>query len=388
MCPLSVTTSPMSRYLAVTPSLAEPSSDRRSDVLLLLRAGHTRREISHLTGASVSTIGRLARTARSANEDGVSKPFGRPGRPRKAEPFRSFVSEQVRDNPGVLSKDILRRARGHGYTGGKTALYRLIAELREGVRGASTVVEQTPGAVCEHEVGAGCVRFTSGGHAQVLFVASRLSYSRWLEVSLVNGCDIEGLIRALVRHFARMGGLPLSSNLFVPKRVPLLIHRAGIREWHPALAQAALDLGIGLVLRSPGDRTRAEEPLAPWIKERFFKSRPFRDMVDVRTQLVAWLSEVNNKLPSRVTQASPVTRLEYRERSCLRQLPTDPQKFAVRVPAVVGPTGKVRYDHAVYKLPLTTAGMLATLCLEESRVSIVVGQHRVDYERRRSSAAE
>lgn len=41
------------------------------------------------------------------------------------------------------------------------------------------------------------------------FFASRLKYSRWAEVTLVPNEQAETLVRALVDHFAAIGGIPL-----------------------------------------------------------------------------------------------------------------------------------------------------------------------------------
>jgi hypothetical protein len=52
------------------------------------------------------------------------------GRPSKAEPFRGLLVSELMAQPDVLAVELLRRAKLKGYTGGKSALYKLIKELR------------------------------------------------------------------------------------------------------------------------------------------------------------------------------------------------------------------------------------------------------------------
>jgi len=54
-----------------------------------------------------------------------------------------------------------------------------------------------------------------------------------------------------------------------------------------------------------GNQKGSVERLVGWVKGAFFKHRKFQDDVDLRAQLAAWLSEVNEKTPNRATKVIP-----------------------------------------------------------------------------------
>ena len=96
---------------------------KRHAVQVLKKAGIPVDEISRITQASRRSVQRIGKetpvevvpvvTPRSAR--GV-------GRPSKAAPFGTVVSEIFKDSPDLPSVEILRRVREKGYAGGKSAL--------------------------------------------------------------------------------------------------------------------------------------------------------------------------------------------------------------------------------------------------------------------------
>jgi len=341
---------------------------------MLLRLGHPYSEIARLTGASRATIGRFAREPEPGKEGRAAYQARGAGRPTKTEPFRHFVRDQLTQDPGRSSSEIVRQARARGYSGGKTAMYDLIARVRSESTGPLLERRKLPGAISQHELGLVRVKFDSGATAWVSFLASRLHYSRWLEVSILAGAAVEPLIRSLVTHFARMGGVPLIAMLRIPKRTPLRMQTSSGHEWHPAFAQAALDLGVGVAVRYPREKG-CGEPLASSLKKRFFEGRRFRDPLAIQPHLSAWLRDHNGRLPC--------DRLEQ-DRACLLPLPVQPDRLALRFPCLVGPGGEVRYEGFSYQAPADTQGMLVTLHVEPKRVRLTVGRHEMEYERQRA----
>lgn len=109
----------------------------------------------------------------------------------------------------MKSVELLHRARLAGYTGGTSALYTLAQTLR--VRTVAPLVrfEGLGGEFSQHDFGEVWVTYQDGREEKVHFFASRLKYSRWIEVSLVPDERVETLVRALVEHLAAWGGVPL-----------------------------------------------------------------------------------------------------------------------------------------------------------------------------------
>ena len=128
------------------------------------------------------------------------------------------------------------------------------------------------------------------------FFASRLKYSRWVEVTLVPDERVETLVRALVDHLAAFGGIPLVAVFDRPKTVALKWGRDGVvTEWNPTFAGVALDLGLGVEVCWPyrPQEKGSVENLVGWVKGSFFKQRRFLDREDLERQLREWLTEAN-----------------------------------------------------------------------------------------------
>src|SRR5919109_1711948 len=234
---------------------------------------------------------------------------------------------------------ILRRAKLKGYTGGKTALYNLISAVRPKTIRPLVRFEGLPGEFTQHDFGHVDVCFLDGVEKRVHFFASRLKYSRWVQVTIVPDESAETLVRTLVDHFAATGGIPLLAVFDRPKTVALKWTRDGqVTEWNPLFAGVALDLGLGIEVCWPArpQQKGSVENLVGWVKGSFFKQRRFLDDADLLAQLAAWRTEVNTKLPSRATGVTPAVRMTE-ERPRLRPLKIAPVDLALRVPIVVTP---------------------------------------------------
>jgi hypothetical protein len=90
-----------------------------------------------------------------------------------------------------------------------------------------------------------------GAEDRLLFFASRLKYSRWVAVHVVEDERIEALVRSLLASFASFGGVVLVAVFDNPKTVTL--GRDGGRIlWNETFGQVALDYGFGVELCTPG----------------------------------------------------------------------------------------------------------------------------------------
>ncbi len=297
------------------------------------------------------------------------------GRPSKAEPFRPLVERLLTQDQDVLTIEVLRRARLAGYRGGKSAIFALVAKIRPPKSAPTIRFEGLPGEFTQHDFGEVDVRFLDGSTRHVHFFASRLKYSRFVQVSLVPDQKVESLLRPLVDHFAAMGGIPLLAVFDRPKTVALRWKKGGeVVEWNPTFGSAALELGLGVEVcwpRRPNQKGSVES-LVKWVKGSFFKQRRFLDMADLKQQLEEWHLEVNTRTPSRATGVIPSERL-LEEQARLRPLRVVPRDFALRLPIFVGPTGYVLHDTHLYSMP-EAVGLPGTLYLYRDCVRIVAGR--------------
>lgn len=350
---------------------------KRHEIQTLRRAGHSLRDTARLAEVSLNTVQRVMRETPVVEVDEAkARADRRIGRPSKASPFRAFVAEVLASEPDLMSLEILRRARLKGYAGGKSALYELVAELRPRPRRPVVRFEGLAGEFSQHDFGEVDVRFVDGTRRRVRFFASRLKYSRFVQVTLVPDQTVETLCRALVDHLEAFGGVPLLAIFDRPKTVVLSWRDDGqVTEWNPTFAAVAMDLSLGVELCWPyrPNEKGSVESLVRWVKGSFFKQRRFLDEEDLRAQLAQWLVEVNTKVPSRATGVIPEVRLAE-ERGRLRPLKVAPQDLALRVPVQVGPTAYVVHDTHHYSMHPDAIGLPGTLFLYRDRVRIVAGR--------------
>jgi len=356
----------------------------RHAIQVLRQAGHEQADVARLVGVGVRTVRRVEGESDVTHIDNAKERERRAiGRPAKAEPFRSVVAEILAREPDLLSVEILRRAKLKGYAGGKTALYDLICALRPKTIRPLVRFEGLAGEFSQHDFGHVDVRFLDGTETRVHFFASRLKYSRWVEVTIVPDERAETLVRTFVDHFAAIGGVPLLAVFDRPKTVALQWTRDGhVTEWNPLFAGVALDLSVGIEVCWPASpwQKGSVENLVGWVKGSFFKQRRFLDDADLLAQLAEWRTEVNTERPCRATHVIPAVRLEE-ERPRLRPLKVAPADLALRVPIVVGPTAEVIHDTHPYSMPPDAIGIPGTLFLYRDRVRIVAGRFEVVHER-------
>lgn len=363
---------------------------KRHAVQVLRKAGHTLEETAKLGGVSVRSVQRIEDEPAVVQLEGEEERRRNVGRPSKAKPFRGFVTDLLREEPELLSVEVLRRARLKGYEGAKSALYGLVRLVRPVPVRPLVRFEGLPGEFTQHDFGEVDVRFLDGTRKRVHFFASRLKYSRWVEVSLVEDERVENLVRSMVSHFESMGGIPLLAVFDRPKTVALKWRHSGdVTDWNPTFAAVAFELGLGIELCWPHspEQKGSVENLVGWVKGSFFKQRRFLDHADLLSQLQEWLVEVNTLRPSRATREIPSARIEQ-ERARLRPLRVQSADLALRVPVITGVTGYVLHDDHLYSMDPEAIGVAGTLYLYQDRVRIVAGRHEALHPRLREPRAK
>ena len=172
---------------------------KRHEIQVLRRAEHTWSEIATLSGVSEKTARRIAAEDAVTSVDNAAERARRQvGRPSKAEAYRDVLVAALTEDASLRSVELLHRARLHGYTGGKSALYALAQTLRTRVVTPLVRFEGLPGEFSQHDVGEVWITYQDGTETTVHFYASRLKYSRRVEVTLVPDERVETLVRALV----------------------------------------------------------------------------------------------------------------------------------------------------------------------------------------------
>lgn len=357
---------------------------RRHKIQVQRQAGRSLVETANQVGVSQSSVQRVvAEPPVTSFDTEAERAKRRIGRPSKAEPFRALLTRELVAQPDVLAVELLRRAKNDGYDGGKSALYELVRELRPERPQPIVRFEGVAGEFSQHDFGEVDVRYGDVVE-RVHFFASRLKYSRWVQVSIVENQRVEALVRALVEHYVAWGGIPLVSVFDRPKTIAHTWSKDGVvTQWNPTFAQVVLELGVAVELcwpRSPQQKG-AVENLVGWVKGSFFKQRRFVDREDLDRQLAEWHVDVNTNRPSRATREIPAVRVAD-ERARMKALHVKPCDLALRLPLVVGPTGHVVHDTHPYSMPPESVGMACTLWLYRDRVKIVAGRHVAEHPRK------
>ncbi|MBW4698415.1 MAG: DDE-type integrase/transposase/recombinase [Aphanocapsa lilacina HA4352-LM1] len=183
----------------------------------LKKTNATQKQIREATGVSERTQRRLKNQPKVTDTDDAHfRKCRSVGRPRTADRYeqvvRRWLNEPRRAEDGPLkSIEVFTRLRKEqGYTGGKTAIYELVQRLRP-PRGKAPLVrfEGLPGEFSQHDFGQRRVTFEDGTTTVVHFFASRLKYSRLVDVQIVPNEQLETVVRSLLRAFERFGGMPL-----------------------------------------------------------------------------------------------------------------------------------------------------------------------------------
>jgi transposase len=358
----------------------------RHAIQVLLKAGFGSADVAKHTGASVDTVRRVRREEAVAHADDVAEHRERRiGRPSKTNEYADKVASWLQAEPELPTQELLRRAREAGYTGQKSAFYALVSAARPKRAAPIVRFEGLPGEFSQHDFGEVDVTFVDGRKKHVRFFASRLKYSRFVAVDLVEDQRVETLVRGLARHFVAFGGLPLMAVFDRPKTI---VQKSGkgraVEAFNTTFAQAIVDIGVGIEMSAPrsGNQKGSVERIVGWVKGSFFKPRKFQDEADLQAQLAAWLVEVNTKTPCRATGVFPETR-RREELPRLRPVKVTPETLALRIPIAVGPTAEVMFEGVAYSMPAEATHMTATIFLYEKELRIVAGRFQASHRRRK-----
>ena len=234
----------------------------RHRVQVLRAGGKTLRRIASETGIPLRSVKRIVCEATIEEPGDVASALERGvGRPSVVEEYRERIAAVLAAEPKLPTVEVLHRMRGQGYAGAKTALYEAVRAVRPRPVTPLVRFEGVAGEFSQHDFGQVDVRYLDGGEERIHFFASRLKYSRWVDVRVVADERIEALVRSLLAGFAAFGGIPLVAVFDNPKTVTL--GREGGRIlWNDTFGQVALDYGFGVELCTPargaGERKRRE----------------------------------------------------------------------------------------------------------------------------------
>lgn len=349
----------------------------------LRKEGVPQKQVRDLTGVSERTTSRIEQeTAVTNAADSSFRKSRNLGRPSAVEQYeaeiRQWFEEARNPEDGPLKgQEVLTRLRAKGYSGGKSAVYELVRRIRPTIPPVPIVrFEGLPGEFSQHDFGERRVRFADGQIEVVQFFASRLKYSRFVDVQVVENQQLETVVRCLLRAYEHFGGMPLMS---VFDNMSTVVESREIREdgsakvnWTQRFAQFAIDCGMIPLACWPyrPQQKGSVENLVGFVKGNFFVGRSFQDRQDLIAQLTDWVDYVNRERLCDATGETPLRRLAHESlKACGHQAET----YAFKVSAVVRPTARVHYQGREYSAPADTIGQTLTLHLQQQQVGLYFG---------------
>ena len=349
----------------------------------LRKTGMPQPKVCELTGISERSIRRIEQEPEVTDIDETNSPKSRqPGRPSSVSPYeteiRQWFDEPRNPEDGPLkSREVLARLRAKGYTGGKSAVYELVRRIRPKQPPVPIVrFEGLPGEFSQHDFGQRRVRFSDGQIRVIRFFASRLKYSRFIDVQIVDNEQQETVVRCLLRAFEHFGGVPLMSvfdNMSSAVKSREMQPDGQVKvHWTERFGQLCMDCGLIPLACWPyrPQQKGSVENLVGFVKGNFFCGREFEDRADLINQLKAWEDMVNQERVCDATGEIPQQRLG---RESLKPCALRAETYAFKVSVVVRPTARAHYRGLEYSVPAETIGQTVTLHLQEQQVEIYLG---------------
>ena len=274
----------------------------------LRKEGLPQKQVRELTGISKRTTSRIEKEAEVTNGDEKSFRKSRNiGRPSPVEQYEAeiqawFAEARTLEDGPLKSQEVLARLRAKGYTGGKSAVYELVRRLRPTKPRAPIVrFEGLPGEFSQHDFGQRRVTFADGHIEIVHFFASRLKYSRFVDVQIVDNEQQETVVRCLLRAYEHFGGIPLMcvfDNMSTVVKSREILEDGKVKvNWTQRFAQFAIECGVIPLACWPyrPQQKGSVENLVGFVKGNFFVGRRFVDREDMNKQLKDWVDYLNTE---------------------------------------------------------------------------------------------
>lgn len=357
----------------------------------MAEGGTSQADISAICGVPIRSVQRIVAEPVPTREQviaGELQDAPRRGRPPKAdaatiERIRAIFADEK--NAHINATEVLRRAKGWGYAGGRSQMAVLVKSLRPVPRKDPLVLyDGLPGEYAQFDFGEVYIDFEKGGRRRVQFFAGRLKYSRLMHVVIVPDQCSETVVRSLIACLIVFGGAP--KEWVFDNAKSMRVSAIGVKPvmLHRHLAQLVTEYNVIATFCAPrsGQQKATVERLVGFAKNSFFRQRSFIDAADLQVQLAAWLYESNHVRPCDGTGVIPSVRLE-REKQWLDQRPVQgtPGEWAMAATATVTPMGTIRLLGASYSATDTKLGAPATIAVRKNHIDIDIRGERCTHVR-------
>lgn len=316
------------------------------------------RAIARALGVSRNTVRKLLAEHRRAREvEAVSalprKPSRTP-RPSKLDEFRPKIAELLERHPDITAQRVFEDLQAAGYRGGYTAIKEHVREVRPAPPPQASLPAPVygPAEMAESDWSPYAIAFTHAPRSTVQVFAYTLNYSTRKHFAAYERCDVYALMDGHVATFERFAGAAAACKYDCQKAVvlgwegnqpiynPRYLVFCAHYEFRPVACRP----------KHPNDKPKVER--AHWEFDRsFLNGRSFRDLADLRGQLLAWEDGIADPRPRRRAPKRPRMELFAEEQPLLRPLPRHPYDTARVAYRHCSIDGYVSWDGNRYAVP-------------------------------------
>ena len=292
-------------------------------VVLLSVQGMSRRAIARALKISRNRVKRILRAHESKRRSQPSalNSCGRERRPSKLDRHRDSVEKLLKEFPDITAQRVFEELKGYGYEGGYSIVKTLVRDLRPKPPAKISLPTPTydPGEMSECDWSEYRIPFTDEIPRKIYVFGYFLVYSRRKCFSLHERQDTQELLDGHIEAFTRIGGVVRQSKYDNMKSVVL--------RWEgqqPIFNPRFIDFATyyRFMPRAcrpyhPNDKPSVERSF--WELERsFLNGRKFRDLADMKRQLIQWMDEISDKRRHRQTRMTPLERFRESSLICSR----------------------------------------------------------------------
>ena len=331
------------------------------------------RRIAAELGIARNTVRTYLRAA------GVPSPKPRPKRGSHRDPFAAYIEARLAD--GVTNCVVLlRELRAQGSVGSYSLLKAYVHPRRRPRQPKATVrFETEPGAQAQVDFGQCRYLGDDGTTKQVWVFVMVLSWSRAIYVEFVARADEATFLAGHYHAFVAFDGIPRTCLYDNTKLVVLTRDGEGEPVWQRTFLDFCRRLGFTPRLCQPyRPRTKGRvERSIDYVKENFWPSVRFTDLLDLNVQAQGWVRTVADVRIHGTTGEQPAGRLA-RERAHLLTLPAPATvQPLLREVRKVGRDGFVRWDGSSYGVPWQWSGQVVQVQASATVVELFAGEERL-----------
>jgi transposase len=325
-------------------------------VVSLSGQGLGRRAIARAVGVSRNTVRKILEAhghARREQQAALAPPPQRLPRPQKIDDFRGKVTELLGRYPEITAQRVFEELRAAGYGGGYTQVKQHVRKVRPPPHPEPSLPTHSygPGEMAESDWSPYMIDFLDGQRRKIQALSYVLVWSRRKCFFVYERSDLFALMDSHVAAFARLQGA--AARCKYDSQKPVVLGWEGQQPiYNPRYLAFATHYEFApLAVRRfhPNDKPRTERSL--WEFERsFLNGRRFRDLHDMRAQLVVWLDGTCDQRRRSTQDPTPVERFAE-EKAHLKPLPAHPYDTARVVYRVCSIDGFVALDGNRYAVP-------------------------------------